>query len=152
MPTPSAALPRELDFAVDRAATPARMNRAMLYIVAWLRRVESVQPDFLFAIEQLKGIGLDRLNEVLTPIFLDAEAIATQLATIQAAWLAGDPLEQLLAQLDTQVTARLADIDASVAHQLAAQNIAVAAQLAAAAATIAAVPTRAERAFITGSF
>jgi hypothetical protein len=138
-------LPAEVDFFADRSATEERMNRAMAFLVAWLRRVESVQPEFLAVTAELKTVGLQRLDAVLSPIFVDAADIAAQLAAIRTAWLTAQPLTQLLTDLSAQVTARLASVDgklsdvdarlvanlAAVTTQLGNNAAAVAAQLAA---------------------
>jgi len=138
-------LPAEVDFTANPAATSARMDQAMAFLVAWLRRVESVQPEFLAVTEQLKAVGLSRLDAVLSPIFLDAQGISAQLAAIRTAWLTGQPLTQLLNDLSAQVTGRLASVDgklgdvdallaanfASVTTQLGNNSATVTAQLAA---------------------
>lgn len=107
-------LPPELDFTANPAATPARMDEAMGYIASALRRAESLRPDFEAAIERLRAIGLERLDAVLSPIFVDAQGIAARLAAIEVQWLTGDPLAQLLASLQAQALVRLADADAAV--------------------------------------
>jgi hypothetical protein len=104
----------------------------MAYIVAWLRRVESVQPEFLKVTAELKTVGLQRLDAVLSPIFADATDIAAQLVAIRTAWLTGQPLTQLLADLTAQVTARLSSVDTklgAVDARLVANLADVAAQL-----------------------
>ncbi len=132
-PSRNPTLPVELDFAANPAASPARMNEAMSYIVASLRRIESVQPDFLRAIDQLRGIGLDRLNEVLNPLFVDAQAIAAELEAIRTAVIEGDTLAAFLAQTDAALDEIAADV-------------------AAASAALMLAPTQADIAFTTGSF
>ena len=163
-------LPPDLDFDRDRSGTSERMNRAMEFLYRLLQTAVAQRPEFETAIAQLRGVGLDRLNEVLAPVFLEATAIEAQLAAIRTAWLTGAPLTQLMTDLANQVTARLLAVDASVAAQLAA-NIAtvttrladnaaaVAAQIlasnnaiAAANAAVAGVPSRAERSFLLGGF
>ena len=137
-------LPAEVDFFADRSATEERMNRAMAFLVAWLRRVESVQPEFLAVTAELKTVGLQRLDAVLSPIFVDAQGISAQLAAIRTAWLTGQPLTQLIADLTAQVTGRLTTVDgklsdvdarlaanlASVTTQLGNNSLAVMTQLA----------------------
>jgi hypothetical protein len=163
-------LPAVLDFDRDREASPARMNRAMEYLYLRLAAATALQPEFESAIAQLQAVGLDRLNEVLGPIFADAQGISAELNAIRNAWLTGAPLTTLMNELADQVTARLATADASVvarlatnlasvdarlsanADQVAAQIAASNAALAAAGAAIAGVSSRAERAFILGGF
>lgn len=130
-------LPAVLDFDRDREASPARMNRAMEYLFLRLAAATALQPEFESAIGELQAVGLDRLNEVLGPIFAESTAIAAQLGAIRTAWLTGAPFDQLLNDLTAQVTARLATVDAAVAAQLsgvagqlAAQNTAVSDKLA----------------------
>ena len=48
------ALPTELDFTKNPAATTARMNEAMDYIVARLRALQAIQPEFAAAITELR--------------------------------------------------------------------------------------------------
>jgi hypothetical protein len=68
-------LPTELDFTLNPAATPERMDAAMTYIVARIRALEAIQPEFQSVINQLRAVGLERLAEALTPIFTDAQEI-----------------------------------------------------------------------------
>lgn len=102
-------LPTELDFTADPAATPARMDKAMAYIIARLRAVEAVQPDFLAAVEQLKAVGLQRVTEALVPVLDQANAIADALEAIQAQWESDLLPEQVVADTTAAVTAAFAD-------------------------------------------
>ena len=129
-------LPAEVDFTANPAATSARMDQAMEFLVAWLRRVESVQPEFLAVTAQLKTIGLERLDAVLSPIFVDAQGIAGQLEAIRANWLSGEPLTGLMDDLADQVTAGLAGVDASIAARLGDNATQVAGQLTANATAV----------------
>ncbi|BAV65757.1 hypothetical protein [Sphingobium cloacae] len=79
-------LPSELDFDKDRAGTPDRMNRAMSYLVARIRALESSQPEFTSAVEQLRRLILDRMSEVLIPAYQQVEAIQSNLTAIQERW------------------------------------------------------------------
>lgn len=103
------ALPTELDFAKKTAATPARMNEAMEYIVSRFRALESIQPEFQSVINQLRGVGLERLAEALIPIFENAEAIEADLEAIQATYAAdtfkADQIAALLTTLRAGVAA-----------------------------------------------
>lgn len=88
----SAGLPTELDFTTPegRKATPERMNEAMSYIVARIKAVEAVTPAINNVVETLRTVGLDRLQEALAPVFLDAQALATELQAISDAWTDND--------------------------------------------------------------
>lgn len=97
------ALPDELDFVVKPQATPTRMNEAMEYIVARLRALEAVTPDFIAAIDQLKAVGLERLTEALVPIFEEAQSIGDALQAIGDQWLA----EDLPGEMEANVLAAL---------------------------------------------
>lgn len=139
-------LPPELDFEQDREASPARMNRAMLYLFLRLGAATALQPEFRTAIDQLNEVGLARLNEVLTPIFLQAQETSADLLALKNEWLTGDPLEQLLADLADQVAGAISGTNAAAAIATAAA--------AAANASLAGLLqlARAERAFISGGF
>ena len=102
-------LPREVDFLADRAATPDRMNRAMDYLIARLRAVEAVQPEFLSALDELKGVGLVRVTEVLNPVFEQANAIADALEAIKAQWEADTLPAQVVSDAVDAVTEAFAD-------------------------------------------
>lgn len=102
-------LPRELDFALDSKASPARMNLAMEYIVAKIRALEAVSPDFAAAVDQLKAVGLERLTEVLAPIFVEANNLADALAAIEQAWIDNDLPGQIQAEVTEVVTAAFSD-------------------------------------------
>jgi hypothetical protein len=80
-------LPPELDFSTadGREATPERMNRAMAYIVQRFKAAESVVPEFQTAIDQLKATGLERLDEVLTPLLTSAQAMSDEIVAIRDA-------------------------------------------------------------------
>lgn len=96
------ATPAEFDFVKDKSASPERMNALMTYLDARFRALEAVTPDYLAAIDALKQVGLDRLTEALAPIFENASEIATELAALQAEWLATDFRGGLVADtLDT---------------------------------------------------
>ena len=103
------ALPREVDFAADRSASPERMNRAMSYLVAWLRRVEAYQPELKQIIDELRGVGLQRMAEVLTPIFLDAVATGESLRAIRDGWEADLLPAEVAARAARDVAQLLAD-------------------------------------------
>lgn len=104
-------LPPELDFSspLGRIATPERMNAAMAYIVARFKAVEAVTPDVEAALATLKTIGLDRITEVLTPIFDNAEAMAAALQQIQDDWTGSTLPATVQANAIAAVTAAFAD-------------------------------------------
>lgn len=79
-------LPLDLDFAANPAATPERMNAAMLYLLARLRALEAINPSFQATIDEIRTVGLNRVTEALAPIFLNAQSIDDALEAIQAAW------------------------------------------------------------------
>jgi hypothetical protein len=78
-------LPRELDFAADRDASPDRMNAAMDYIVQRFKAIESVKPQFESAIQQLKTVGLERIDEFLTPLLTTAQGMVDEIVALEAA-------------------------------------------------------------------
>lgn len=103
------ALPTVLDFALNPAATPARMNAAMEYLTGRLRAVEAIQPEFLSTINQLKSVGLDRLAEALIPVFDQANEIGEALQAIKDVWEADLLPSQVIADVTAAVETALAD-------------------------------------------
>ncbi len=101
-------LPIEIDFERDDEASVERMNKAMTYLFALYSTVAGLRPDYEAAIAQIQTIGLQRLTDALQPIFVDAETIAAQLATLRAAWLDTNVLTELQAAIEGQIQA-LAD-------------------------------------------
>lgn len=81
-------LPPELDFLSSdgRIASPERMDRMAKHIASRLRALEATRDAYDLAIKQLQDIGLQRLNEVLLPLFEQSQTIADQLAAIHAQW------------------------------------------------------------------
>jgi hypothetical protein len=104
-------LPNELDFATNsgREATPERMNRAMEYLLGLVRALQASRPEFEAAVEQLRAIGLERVTEVLNPIFDQATAIKAALVSIQDEWTASTLPAQVQANAISAVTAAFAD-------------------------------------------
>lgn len=96
-------LPTELDFVANPVASPDRMNAAMAYIIARLRALEAVTPDFVAAIDSLKQVGLDRLTAALIPVFDQATNIGDTLQALSDHWTAID----LPAQMEAQVLSDL---------------------------------------------
>jgi hypothetical protein len=62
-------LPPDLDFAADPTATPARMNRATINLNSRVAALETYKPNFDAALATIQQVGLDRLSEVLIPIY-----------------------------------------------------------------------------------
>lgn len=91
------ALPVELDFTKNPAATPARMDAAMEYIMAYFRSLDPIKTAVDDSVDELRRVGLERLTEVLTPIFNDASALADALAAIEAEWIGNDLPGQMIA-------------------------------------------------------
>lgn len=104
-------LPLELDFStpLGRVATPERMNQAMKYLVARLKAVESLTPDVEAALATLNQLGLDRIAQVLTPIFDNATAINAVLQAIQDEWATSTLPEDVRDEAIAAVTAAFAD-------------------------------------------
>lgn len=102
-------LPTELDFTKDPAATPQRMDAAMEYIVARFRALEAIHPEFQSVIDQLKGVGLERVTEVLTPIFQEAQQISDALDALYEEISEDATLEQITADVTDAVVDEFAD-------------------------------------------
>ncbi|GEM_PF-5691954 len=77
-------LPVDLDFSVDRSASPERMNRAMSNIDARLRALETYKPNFDAELALIQQVGLDRLNNALTPVYQSLTALADLGAIFEA--------------------------------------------------------------------
>lgn len=79
-------LPPELDFSTQhgRSATPERMNEAMDYLLGLIKTVQAVVPDFQSAIDQMKAVGLDRVDEFLTPLLATAQTTVDAITALQA--------------------------------------------------------------------
>jgi hypothetical protein len=60
------------------------MNAAMAYIVSRFAAVESIVPEFQSAIDQMKAVGLDRIDEFLTPLLTTAQATVDAITALQA--------------------------------------------------------------------
>jgi len=97
-------LPTELDFAMNPAATPARMNLAMSYLIARLKAIESLAPGIQEAIDTVNTVGLERLTAVLVPLSEQANAIVDDLATIKALWESDHTFEDAVAATTAAVT------------------------------------------------
>ncbi|MXO66255.1 hypothetical protein [Altericroceibacterium endophyticum] len=103
-----ASLPSDLDFEKDNEASPARMNRAMLYIANQLRAALGQRQSIEQAIEELRGLALDRIDQALTPVFLQAQGDAAAVHAIYAALQAGNTLDAYLPRSEAAQLAPLA--------------------------------------------
>lgn len=122
-------LPPELDFERNKSGSPARMNLAMEYLYLGLKAATAVKPEYDDAIRQLQGVGLERLDEALTPIFADATTLAQELAGIRAQWIDGAPLAVALDDFhDELVAAGTASGAAAASAAIGALNLGSAAQ------------------------
>ncbi|MFA7597019.1 MAG: hypothetical protein WCY92_11755 [Novosphingobium sp.] len=79
-------LPSEIDFQTDRRASPERMNRAMLWLYAQLRIAQAQAKSYEVAINELRALGLERVTEALTPVFVQAQEIGQALEAIHDQW------------------------------------------------------------------
>lgn len=111
-------LPPEVDFVKDRRASPARMNEAMGYLMAQIRRALALQPDLEAALAEIQAVGLQRLAEGVTPLVQDASAANDQLQAILAAWTTAGELQaienRLQASIDAQITALATSTTAAI--------------------------------------
>ena len=107
-------LPAEIDFLKDDDASPERMNGAMEFIYSMFLTVAGLKPQYETQIAQIEAIGLQRLTDVLLPIFVNAQNIEAQLEGIQAAWLGGNALddlqEALLASISSAITTAVGEL------------------------------------------
>jgi hypothetical protein len=103
-------LPVDLDFKKDSAATPDRMNRAMLYLLRLYSTVAALRPDYEAEIALIQTIGLERLTDALQPIFVEANDISAQLAALRAAWLDSNVLTDLQQVIQDQLDAVADDL------------------------------------------
>jgi hypothetical protein len=79
-------LPPEVDFKVDKSASPDRMNRAMEHLVARLAALETYKPNFDALFAQLQQVGLNRINDGILPVY-------ERLASIEALGFLNAPIE-----------------------------------------------------------
>jgi hypothetical protein len=70
------ALPADLDFVADPTASPARMNRAMTNLNGRTAALETYKPNFDAALATIQQVGLDRLSQVLIPIYEQLVSVA----------------------------------------------------------------------------
>lgn len=103
------ALPVEIDFEKDRSATPKRMNVAMQYLDARFRALEAIQPEYQSVIDQLRGVGLERITEVLTPLFTDAAQTKAAIDAFLDSLQADSTVEDLTGAVTQAVVSAFAD-------------------------------------------
>lgn len=102
-------LPTEVDFTANPAATPARMDLAMTYLIARIKAIEALAPDYQSAIDQLNAIGLTRITEVLSPLFTNAQDLVDSIQAIHDTIQEDSTLAQIEADVAATVTATFAD-------------------------------------------
>jgi hypothetical protein len=114
MSSPSDTLPREVDFAADPDASPERMNVAMAYLLALVRSATAQRVEYEAALEQLRGIGLARLADALTPILTAAQAQGDAIAVVYERWVDGGAIATIKAEILASLDPRLSGIDAAI--------------------------------------
>lgn len=102
-------LPAELDFIKSPEASKERMNLAMEYIVAKIRALEAINPEFQSVIDELKVVGLERVTEALLPIFNDAQTKADAIAALLLAIQTDASIEEVTDNVTENVIAEFAD-------------------------------------------
>ena len=80
-------LPPDIDFKVDKAASPERMNRASAHLDARLRALEAYKPSFDKLFAELQIFGLQRVNEAVAPLL-------QELGRVQALGFLNAPIEE----------------------------------------------------------
>lgn len=95
-------LPPEIDFLKDKSATPERMQRAATFLYLLARAAAATKPEYEEAIRQIQAIGLERLNEVLTPILLLAQDQAAEMQALRNDWIDGNVLIDLRALIQAE--------------------------------------------------
>ncbi|WP_019833771.1 hypothetical protein [Sphingomonas sp. PR090111-T3T-6A] len=100
-------LPSEIDFQADDDASPERMNRAMTYLMGQVRTVLALKPDYQAAIDQLMSLGLDRLNQILSPLLLQGQADAAALAQLLKQWEDSNALEDLKEAVEDELLPKI---------------------------------------------
>jgi hypothetical protein len=82
-----AALPPDIDFRLDKSASPERMNRAMAAIDGRLKSLETYRPNLDALLLELQRIGLERVSTAVVPI-------VERLAAIQSLGFLNAPIEE----------------------------------------------------------
>ena len=70
-----ALLPPDIDFKLDKSASPERMNRAMAAIDGRLKSLETYRPNFDALLLELQQVGLSRISDAIVPIVEGLAAI-----------------------------------------------------------------------------
>jgi hypothetical protein len=70
-----ATLPPDIDFRLDKSASPERMNRAMAAIDGRLKSLETYRPNFDALLLELQQVGLSRISDAIVPIVEGLAAI-----------------------------------------------------------------------------
>ncbi|MXO64852.1 hypothetical protein [Altericroceibacterium endophyticum] len=89
-------LPREIDFSANRDASPERMDRAMLYLLGQIRVAQAQVKSYETVIDELRALGLSRVAEALTPVFIQAQSDAKAINRIYQDLLGSDALDAYL--------------------------------------------------------
>lgn len=92
-PDAPTALPADLDFTADPAATPDRMNRAMIYLLGQVRIAQAQVKSYQTVIDELRALGLSRVADALTPVFQQAQDTGAQIQAIYDGLAANGALE-----------------------------------------------------------
>lgn len=108
-------LPPDIDFIADKAASPERMNRAMAYLYALIKVASALQPEFQTALSDLQTTGLQRLNDTLTPLVLQAQSDVATLDQQVADWTSGNVLTTLQATIEGEFNPQIAALLAALA-------------------------------------
>ncbi len=82
-----AALPPDIDFRLDKSASPERMNRAMAAIDGRLKSLETYRPNLDALLLELQRIGLERVSTAVVPI-------VERLAAIQSLGFLNAPIDE----------------------------------------------------------
>ena len=70
-----ALLPPDIDFKLDKSASPERMNRAMAALDGRLKSLETYRPNFDALLLELQQVGLSRISDAIVPIVEGLAAI-----------------------------------------------------------------------------
>ncbi len=82
-----AVLPPDIDFKLDKSASPERMNRAMAAIDGRLKSLETYRPNLDALLLELQSIGLERVSTAVVPI-------VERLSAIQSLGFLNAPIEE----------------------------------------------------------
>jgi hypothetical protein len=116
-------LPLELDFQKDREASPARMNRAMDYIVAALRQALALKPEYEVALAELRDVGLARLAAALQPVVEKANRLAAEIKDVHDQWVVDNAIAIMKAEILAAFKLQFDDISRHLDGQIELINI-----------------------------